>query len=268
MQIFSLLLQNRERKSASHVRNRVVSKYEAFWFFQAVGFKWTWAEAAKARVSLHVSFSISIVETIFFPHWINDNFLCAIYANITWRLLFISDMKLLMEILGSFRSTCFIIHIVLIIKPAVFSLLSDFSFTFLTQEIHLPGCWEETWTFIKPLWPILPRTGEGCCITNPLCSFSLPHLQISLICCHLCNSRGVLKITKWRRFYPKNHYLVWSHWRKICEVTEKTEGSNIGICYRNMIICCQSTIENPSFLLIFFFLLSTEIHLENKIQFT
>lgn len=50
-------------------------------------------------------------------------------------------MKLLVEILGSFRGICFIMHVVLIIKPAEFSLLSDFSFTFLTQEIHLPGYW-------------------------------------------------------------------------------------------------------------------------------
>jgi len=50
-------------------------------------------------------------------------------------------MKLLVELLGSFRGICFIILIVLVIKPAEFSLLSDFSFTFLSQEIHLPGYW-------------------------------------------------------------------------------------------------------------------------------
>lgn len=51
-----------------------------------------------------------------------------------------SSLKLPVEILGSFRGTCFIILLVLIIKPEEFSLLSDFGFTFLTQEIHLPDC--------------------------------------------------------------------------------------------------------------------------------
>lgn len=50
-------------------------------------------------------------------------------------------MKLLVKILGFFTGTCFMIHIVLIIKPVEFSLLSDFSFTFLTQEIHLLRYW-------------------------------------------------------------------------------------------------------------------------------
>ena len=32
---------------------------------------------------------------------------------------------------------------------------------------------------------------------------------------------------------------------------EDPGGSNIGISYRSMILCCQITIEKPSFLLIF-----------------
>lgn len=120
----------------------------------------------------------------------------------TWTLLFIFGMKLVVELLGFSRGTCFIMHGVSINKPVEFNLLSDLHSWHSKLICQVIGCREETQTFIKPFWPIPPWTWESCSITNLLHCFSVTSAEE-------CQR----KVTNWRRYDPRNHCFV--------EVTEE-----------------------------------------------